>query len=62
MGSKHCNTDGKVCESQEGGGGAMSENKTHLVIFYESILVSLRTFQTDYYSYTSSVKNQNLIF
>ena len=43
MGSKHCNIDGKsVCAIQ---GGAMLKNKSRLVTFYKSILVSLWTFQ-----------------
>ena len=40
MGTKHCNTDGKVWAR-----GTMSKNKPHLATFSENILVSLWSFQ-----------------
>ena len=38
MGSKHCNTDGK---SEWTVNGTMLKNKSHLVVFHESVLVSV---------------------
>ena len=42
MGSKHCNTNGSIVWTPR---GDILKNKPQLVIFHESILVSLRTFQ-----------------